>query len=522
MTMQKQSNISFWVTAILLCVMVYVLYPFYQYYVDPDATAYFAVIKRYVAGDMDKAINGYWSPWSIWLTAGLAGVSQLGLMASAVIVNAAGAVLFLFITHSFLKLFNVRNALQWLVELTLVVFLGYAVFGQLFDDLWECFFLLAALRLMLRDDFKSKAWLWLLVGMVGALAYYAKSYAFPFFILNTIVCTYFIADNKTQWLKVSAACIVIMIVGVIPWMVALHDKYDIWTISTSGKLNLSWYTVGHPYWKEGITHLVPPAYDDSPYYWEDAYMVNGATPTAFSSFVMLKMQLLRIPFNILKLIRCMGELSAVFALLFGAMLAVILSKKMRQYFPDKMHVVAISFLIFPSGYVLINFEARYLWYMLPLAMVMGALLLEKLFVHFSDSRWIKPKAYLLFALGFVYFPLWEMKSMYRVGEEDYRVAERMRSLDGSFTAIPLPGIQLRGVERIAYFSDKPFYMVTSREITHEQLLSEMKRYGVKYYLYFYNRADGNGYTFTDADGKPLQEVLRDENYGNGIRVFEVE
>lgn len=517
--MQKQSNISFFVSAILLCVIVYAIYPFYQYYVDPDATAYLTIIKRYLAGDLSKAVNGYWSPWSCWLVAGLAGMTKWSLMASAVAVNTLAAVGFLFISHSFLKLFNVSNALQWLAKLILAVFLSYAVFGQLFDDLWECFFLLSALRLMLRDDFKQRIWLWVVVGLLGTLAYYAKAYAFPFFILNTLVCTYFIADNKVQWLKISATCIVVMLAGSMPWIIALHNKYGVWMTSTAGKLNLSWYTVGHGFWKEGITHMIPPVYGDSPYYWEDPYMVNGAAPNALSSFAMLKMQLIRIPFNILKLMRSMTELSAVFTVLFGVMLMIVLSELARGFFPKQMHVAAISFLLFPLGYVLINFEARYLWYMLPLAMVMGALLLEKVFEHFADRRLVKPTAYLLFALSFIYFPVLEMKKMYKVGEEDQRVADRMAVLNGSFTAMPQPGAQLQGIERIAYFSGKPFYAIPYHDLTHEELLAEMKRYGVRYYIYFCNTAEGNNNNFTDANGRPAQEVMRDEAYG--IRVYEV-
>ena len=517
--MKQQSNISFIASAILLCVVVYAIYPFYQYYVDPDATAYFTIVKRYLAEDFTKAINGYWSPWSCWLTVDFSWLSGWSLMASAVAVNAIGAVGFLFITHSFLSFFNVKSGLQWLVKLTLVVFLAYAVYGQLFDDLWECFFLLSALRLMLREAFKRKVWLWVVVGLLGSLAYFAKAYAFPFFILNTIVCTYFISDNKTQWLRISAACIIVMIAGSMPWIVALHDKYGEWMTGTAGKLNLSWYTVGHPYWKQGITHLIPPAYGDSPYYWEDPYLVNGATPNVFSSLAMLKKQLLRIPYNLLKMMESMSQLSAVFMVGWLGMMAVVFSKKVRSYFPDKLQVVAISFMIFPVGYILVNFEARYLWYMLPLSMLMCALLMQKLFDHFGDARWLRPKVIAVFVLAYVYHPVLELKKMYKVGTEDHRIAERMQGLNGSFAAITHPGEQVQGIERIAYFSGNTFYPIANPKLTHEELLAEMKRYGVKYYIYFYNSADGNNYTFTDAKGQPAQEVLRDEAYG--IRVFQI-
>lgn len=517
--MLQNRNIAFIVSAILLCVAVYGVYPFYQYYVDPDATAYLTIIKRYVAGDYEKAINGYWSPWSCWLVAGWVKLTGWGLMAASVAVNTAGAVCFLSISHSFFKYFDIESKLVWLCELILVVFLGYAVYGQLFDDLWECFFLLAILRVMLREDFVRSRWLWALTGVLGALAYFAKAYAFPFFILNMIVCSRFVTADRKHAVWMAAVSIVVMMVCSFPWMYALHHKYGEWMTGTAGKLNLSWYTVGHPYWKEGISHLIPPVYADSPYYWEDPYLVNGAAPNALSSFAMLKMQLMRIPFNLFKLMRSMSELSAVFTVLFGGMLLLVLSEWARSFFPKKMGVVAISFLIFPPGYVLINFEARYLWYMLPLGMVLGALLLQKVFSYFTDCGWIRPAAYLFFGLSFIYFPVLEMKKMYKVGAEDYRLAEHMKKegIKGSFTVVAETGAEVQGIERVAYFSGNPFYAIPKVNISLDELLTEMERYTVKYYIHFYDKAEGATYRFTDANGREVPEVLRDEAYG--IRVF---
>jgi hypothetical protein len=517
--MNQSRNIPFIVSAILLCVVVYAITPYYQWYVDPDATAYLTIIRRYAEHNYAKAVNGYWSPWSCWLSAAHKKIFDLTLLDTARVVNTWGAIGFLFITHSFLKFFNIKRSLVWLCELTMVGFLAYAVFGQLFDDLWECFFLLAALRLMLREDFARKAWLWVVTGALGALAYVAKAYAFPFFILNVVVCTYFITENRKQWMKICATAIIVMFAVSFPWIYALHDKYGVWMTGTAGKLNLSWYTVGHPYWKEGITHLVPPVYADSPYYWEDPYVANGATPNLFSSLAMFKMQLVRIPYTVLKLMQSMCELSPLFFVAFGAMLFLVLSKKFRAYFPEQLHIVAVSFLLFSLAYLLINFESRYLWYMVPLSLVVLSLLLQKLLEHFNDSKWIGPKAYAFMALSFLYFPVVQLKKMYKVGADDNAIAARMKQegIKGSFTAVTTAGTQVQGVERIAYFSGNSFYAIPNPDITHEQLLAEMKRYGVKYYIHFYNKAEGDSYHFTGPDGRDVPEAMRDEAYG--IKVF---
>jgi len=66
-----QKYYPFFAAALLLYVALLIIYPHYQYYIDPDGTAYLTISKRYAAGDIQRAINGYWSPWACWLTAGL-------------------------------------------------------------------------------------------------------------------------------------------------------------------------------------------------------------------------------------------------------------------------------------------------------------------------------------------------------------------------------------------------------------------------------------------------------------------
>ncbi|MBL7719683.1 MAG: hypothetical protein JNL72_12650 [Flavipsychrobacter sp.] len=524
--MRKTQHIPFIVSALLLCAAVYLLYPYYQYYVDPDATGYLTVSRRYVEGDYLAAINGYWSPWSCWLVALMEKYTHLGLMHCAVRVNTWGAIGFLFITHSFLVHFGIRKGLLWAIDLMLAVFLSYAVYGQLFDDLWECFFLLSILRLMLRSDYLRKPWLWVASGLLGALAYFAKAYSFPFFILHTTVVTFVLARawdkrNRRLWLKVCAVSIGVMVLGSLPWIYALQLKYGEWMTATAGKLNLSWYVVGHGYWKEGITHLVPPPHPDSPYYWEDPYLVNGPTPNFLSSFSMFRLQLIRIPYNLVKMVNCMNQLSLLFLPISAVLLATLASPRVRRLFPSRTEVVALSFLLFPLAFTLMNFEARYIWYMLPLNIVMGALLTQRLLDWPGDSRVIKVAAVALFLFSYLYWPVYEMKAMYRVGEEDARLAAELqkRAGSGSFTALPAPGRQLQGIERVAYFSGMQYYNIPDPTLSHAELLAEMRRYGVKYYVYFRNPSEGEGYRFTNEKGEEMPELMRDDAYG--VRVFEL-
>ena len=278
----QRTYTPFLLAALLLAAGVTLLFPFCRFYIDPDGTAYLTISQRYADGDFARAINGYWSPWSCWLTA-LGIKAGLAAIPASVVVNATGAIGILYITQSFFTKFGLMRRLQFILSSTLAIFLCYAVYKQSFADLWECFFLLCSLRILLIDGYIKRPGLWVLNGVIGVLAYFSKAYAFPFFILNTLCCTFLITaawqkENRMQWLKASVTAIIVLLVCSSPWIYLLHDKYGVWMTSTAGKLNASWYLVGHPYWKDGITALLPPLYPDSPYYWEDPYWVNGMTP----------------------------------------------------------------------------------------------------------------------------------------------------------------------------------------------------------------------------------------------------
>jgi hypothetical protein len=516
--------IPFFSSALLMWVVLYIIYPHYQYYIDPDGTAYLTISKRYASGDYHRAINGYWSPWSCWLTALLIKAGLAAIPAS-VVINSIGAAGFLFISQSFFLKFNIERKLQWLFNFTLAFFLCYAVFWQSFDDLWECFFLLSTLRIMLSDGFSAKPTMWLATGFIGALAYFAKAYSFPFFILNTISCCYFI--DKNQWLKISATSIAVMIVCSLPWIWLLHNKYGIWTTSTAGTLNTSWYLVGHPQWKEGIGALLPPPYPDSPSYWEDPWFVNGARPHFWNSWHLFGLQMLRIGYNFYKYLNSMNELSIFFAAVWLISLGIVFMKKVRAYFPSQIRLMALSLSLFPLGFFLVNFEGRYIWYMLPLSIVVGIITLQNIATALN-KRWLAGILYVVFAVSFLFYPLMRLHEMRDKGRYEYKVAECLKNhnITGPFTA-EASAKDRQEAQRIAYFSGNAYYNVPQLYVPNDTLMQEIYRYHIKYcffYPYSYRREGDVVFTVDDpmlhdANGKPLTVFTNDSIYG--MKIFRV-
>lgn len=506
--MDKTGTYSpFFAAAAVLCVGVWLLYPWYQYYIDPDATAYLTIAKRYAAGDYDKAINGYWSPWSIWLTAM---VMQTGLnpFPAAIIINTLGAVAFLFGSQALAEKLRVKRGIQWLMAFTLALFLCYAVYKQTFSDLWMCGFLLMGLRLMLYENFTIRPLLWVLLGITGTLAYFAKQYGFHFFILNTLVCSYIITQgNRKQWLTISATAILVMIACSLPWIYQLHAKYGAWMTGTAGKLNLSWYLLGHPIWKEGIEVLLPPVYADSPYYWEDPWWVNGETQHFYSSIRLFALQIVRVVYNALKLVQSMGAISAFYAVVWLLGLSMALSKKIREELSTVQWVAVVSFLIFPLGFLLINFEPRYIWYTLPLSFIVGAWGVQHIQQYVNPL--LQRVVIWVFALSYLITPLKEMQEMYLDGQDAYDMAQVLREegISGSFATNVNSGADVHFIERIAYYSGNTYYNMPTAAI-QPLLLKDMRRYGVQYFYYLY-RGNPDSFIFYDEQGRPFPVVYND-------------
>lgn len=506
----------FWMYALWLCSMVGFFYPLLHLYVDPDGTAYLTIAQRYASGDVHTAINGYWSPWACWLAA--LGI-KLGLQAilSGVIVNTLGAIGFLYAVRAlFIQLQIIPHYCHMLLW-SMAFFLCFAVYYQSFDDLWECFFLMVALLLMISEAYTTKWLLWVLTGMLGALAYFAKSYALPFFILNTVVCLYFITGKSwVKTLTIWSVIIITVVVYCFPWWWLLQHKYGFWTTSTAGSLNTSWYLVGHPYWKPQLQQLLPPAHADSPYYWEDPYYANAATPHFWSSGALALRQSLRLVQNTGKLLVSMVQLSVFFPFVAIVLGSFVVNRKVRNS-SSPAFIVALSFCLFPLGYWLVNFEQRYIWYMLPIGLAGGMLFIQNHVLPNQTSKWVQIIPY-LFVISFWVYPSWWLFSTAGEGRIEYRLAQEMKQqyIQGSWCSNALPGDETRFMVRLAYFTGNPYY---AAPVDQSYPASDIIRYGVKYYVYFPDQRSLGSVLDPAAFHPPLYKIFYDSV--SHISVFKI-
>ena len=218
----------------------------------------------------------------------------------------------------------------------------------------------------------------------------------------------------------------------------------------------------------------------------------------------------------------MVQLSVVFPVIALIALLSFRSKKLAAIFNGDIKILVLSFLLFPLGYLLVNFESRYIWYMVPLGMVIGGLLLQ----HYS-SVMVDLRFHFLFIITFLNIPVWGMKKMYHIGEDAYKIANELkrRNIHGSFAAYAEPGLGIQRLERIAYFSGNPLYILRKQNSSVEDLLKAMRRYSVNYWLIYddssYSFERKSSQIFDQNQNKFPDNYFEVKDVAGGIKVYTI-
>ena len=304
--------------AFLMLLFTWLSYPYYQYYIDPDAVSYLTLTDRYLAQDYNQAINAFWSPMGVWLTVLMVKCTDWQHFAAALFVNTVAAfgvvLLAQYLFHKFIK----ENWERLCFGLMSAFFWTTTIYRQSFTDLWQVFFLLLALLILLRKDFLSKAYWWVILGLVAALSFFSKAFSFYFMPLMTLIVVLMKmkqngAVKLPRLLSITAIVVSVMLLCAFPWLYILHDKYGFWTTSTAGKMNLNWWVLGHPNFKPDTKVLVPPApYAHSLFYFEDPYLAEQKPIAFWSSGQYFLKQIVRVVYNVLDWVRCSNLVSSFY------------------------------------------------------------------------------------------------------------------------------------------------------------------------------------------------------------------
>lgn len=465
----------------LFLILFLYLYPQFQYILDDDGVGYATVAKRWAAGDYYRAINGLWSPLHSWISIPfyLAGLDIITAFKSS---NALIGIGILAVFNSALQGLAVSKPIKTTVLLASIPFLLYICFFELAADVLFCFLFLLYLLLCSKKAAFTDLRLVAATSFVGALCYYAKAYAFPLFLLHFSVWQFYLyknangVKNETLLLRNLTVGILFFLLLCLPWIILLHYKYGIWTIS----LNVTYGLIP----REAINQLVmqAPPWPDSPTPWEDPFIHYPFQ----RSFIPLSQHLAAMPkemaHNCLQLIKALNRITY-----FGAALAVWIAAEAFYRRQSYLLLLLITLCALPLGYLLLHIEERFLWPLFFVLLLGGSHLLHRYLQDFKVSKKVKGLIWICFFAGFVLPPIDYLEDMQGKDKSAAMLANEIkaRNLAGKMTS----NAHYSLMRQVAFLAGLQYYETNNTDIYDPALPLQVKQHGLEYFLFYSNKRE---------------------------------
>ncbi len=464
---------------LILSLSLYLLFfifclPFYRYILDVDGIGYIGAAKQYLAGNFKLAVNGYWSPLHSWI---IVPFMKAGILPEDAFrySNALIGVGSIYVLHRLLNKVELTASVKTGILLTAVVILLHYTFYELAADMLLVFLLLILFNLVLSGDFYTNSYYNALAGLTGALAYFAKSYAFPFFILYFVLLHLLFNNSKSKKVYHIFWGLAVFFLISLPWIYLLHWKYGGWMIAY-GKNNYgNW---GTEFRVLSGQLLVGPPYNGSPSIWEDPWKVYTLSFKHAETSSIVLHQARIIFFNIQQWLKSMHDLTFFSSSILFITFIYYLKEKNRFWL-----FVLITVFTLSAGYLLLHIETRFIWSLAFLFLIAGSQLLSKLMKEAKIHAWQKAAVWLIFFGSFLAEPVNHLKDHFNANRDLYNTVNTIKkeSIHGSFTANTKQDICMV----IAYLSNNPYYTVVKPTFTTDEMISELYEKKIRYYFFYY-------------------------------------
>ena len=497
----SKTNIVIFFTVIL----VYSLFCLTKYQhvrLTADSMLYFSIAKNYLAGDFQNAINGYWGPLLAWLIvpflyfgfSDVFTINMLNLIFGAFTIAATWILTFRFEISE-----RVRSVL---LVCLLPIMLMFSIV-QPMDFLLVCI-LIFYLGVVFRDNYSEHIRFGMFSGFLGSLAYFAKAYAFPFFIVHFFIMNIFHYFGKTgkedrrQVLRNMLAGFIVFFMISGAWILLISDKYDHYTFSTMRDTNFNapgpevqggGLEFGVPVFTEGFFE---PPNEAAFVVWEDPSYLRGKPWSALQSLGHFKHFIKLVIKNIGEGLKIFESFSTFSVMIIIAYLVLLITQPGKEMFSHGALLYPLfTLILFSGGYLLFHFEARYVWLPNILLLLMGGHTITILFnKDLIKSGFVQNILLGIFVISFVFVP---SKLVVQAGEENIEDGMYYLSTDlekynikGNIASNREPGTQAAWHKtfRLAYWLNSRYYGQRGEGTSDEELENELKKHDIDYYFFW--------------------------------------
>lgn len=375
-----------WISTAAFLIVGMLLLPIYRFQINPDGIAYLSIARHYGEGRWAEAINNCWSPLLSWLLAPWTLLFDEPLWAFKVInLLAAGACLW--VCQNLIRQFKLASGTVLLLVLLLMATLMRWCFSVTTPDMLALLFMLLYSRLIVSGQYLKQP---LTLGLIGALAYFAKSYCFFFFTAHLLFQFGFELlkrREKLAYLLKQYALTLSVFLGLASiWMGIASTKYGKFEVSSASAWTHGMVKYANLSCMEGF---VPPPNSYASFAWEDPPLVCTYRDwSIFESKENLKLQLSIIKRNSLFLVHVLYKESYFLQIVSYLLMAISLfverrnGRWYRKSGQEVMNDPLLTFFpiagIYIFGYLLIFIEPRYIWISYLLNFIGGFIALQRL------------------------------------------------------------------------------------------------------------------------------------------------
>jgi len=473
---------------------------------NPDGISYLSIARKYLAGDVADAVNGYWSPLISWLLVPLLrlGIDPYVAARIALVVSGLGAVSGCWWIGKNLRLSQPARIAVCACVAALA--LGFAT-ADVTPDLLLASVLLLYIAHMTRPDYANSMRNAIVAGLMGTLAYLAKAYGLWFFLAHFILQHAMLAVRRVvapgRALRLTAAGVASLAVSSAVWVSALSLKYGHFTTGSAASYNHALFgpgSSGHPHHVNG---LIAPPDPRAVSGWDDPTYYQLPTWNPLQNRENLSYQV-RLAFrNTRALIRELNQYSRAWPLILIA--AVILYAMRGERERGVSTPILMAIILYPAGYVPIELLGRFLIPMVFLLLVVGAQLVEALPPRPRGSRLA-----VLFVLCASFFPLpirVLSASRDRVREEYERNARIDFIPAGTRVA---SDVGWSDMLQIAFMHQLSYYGELRPGASPEEARSDIRRHEIAYFFVFRPREE----PAMDADWEEISSGRT-----SGVRIY---
>jgi hypothetical protein len=465
------------------------LFPFFRYALNIDTVSYISIAQKYLRADWSHAVNGFWGPLYSWLMIPLMAVG-VDAAASALAASLGGGLVALLGVIRLSRQFEMSEEIRWSILWALIpVFLYFSV-TYMTPDLLLLGILFLYFSILFDPDYIRGHYNGIFCGVLGGLAYFAKAYAFYFFLLHFTLLGFLHIRSAVPG-KEKRAAVRQLLLGIIVfcflsgvWASLISQKYGRITVGTAGAYNhartnpASWGS----FYLEGV--IIPPPDGSAVSIMDDPERLpvpawnprESTTTLLYQSNVVVKSM-----YDIF--LRSTRFFPLTAAVVMGYLL---LGVSRRVWCPDKSGILfpLITIFTFPLGYTLFVVNDRYLWVLFILLILMGGHLLHLLA---SGSRFreagVRRLALILFVLSFVVVPV---KTILQdapsyIGKADYDLSNQVGT-HHRLTGRLLSDSEWAKSQKLACFLKCQYYGTAGKSLREEGIGDTLKKYEIDYVL----------------------------------------